>query len=216
VCLTTSLLVFTLGASHALGQSQDPKQRFGDALGSVTAALEGRFPDDGTRVAAGVAALEKALTEWDETIARDQKSMALELVKSSGKAGARLHVAMAITLAERGRVDDALKEIDAAIAVSPRDVDAHTVLGLIHSQLTSNALAATSAFRTALAADPTAPLQRYMLVKQLADQGALEEAAALGQPLRADTRSADAPDRSPFLRIQLIPEVTGVEPYFPA
>jgi superkiller protein 3 len=75
--------------------------------------------------------------------------------------------------------------------------------------------AATRAFREAVEADPTAPLQRYLLAKALADGGAIDEAAAVGLRLRNDNRDPDGPDRSPFLRISLIPEVPGSEPYFP-
>lgn len=213
--IASVLLLVTLVERPASAQDQNPRRRFTEALGSVTAALEGRFGDDAARVSAGLTALESALSDWDDTIARNQASLVAELAKSSPPTRVRLHVGMALTLAERGRVDDALKELDAAIALAPRDVDAHTVLGLVHSQLTSNGQAALSALRMAVAADPSAPLQRYLLVKRLADQGALEEAGTIGLPLRTDTRSSEAPDRTPFLRIPLIPEVPGIEPYFP-
>jgi tetratricopeptide (TPR) repeat protein len=213
--LTASLLLLVLTANPSLGQGQDPKRDFTTALGSVTDALEGRFGDDPSRVTAGLSALEKALVAWDNTIRRYEASVADERAKSSSQNATRLHVGMALTLAERGRTDDALKQLDAAISLSPRDVDAHTLLGLVYSQLTSNDAAATNAFRAAVAADPTAPLQRYLLAKQLADQGSLEEAATVGLQLRTDTRSPDAPDRSPFLRLSLIPEVPSIEPYFP-
>jgi tetratricopeptide (TPR) repeat protein len=213
--LIASLLLLVMCVSSARGQSRDPKREFTDALGRVSGALEGRFGDDPSRVADGLAALDQALTAWDDSLARYEASMSGELVRSSPQGATRLHVALALTLAERGRVDDALKQLDRAIALSPQDVDAHTVLGLVHSQLTANAPAAISAFRMALAADPSAPLQRYLLVEQLADQGAVEEAATIGLPLRTDHRSPDAPDRTPFLRIHLVPEVPGIEPYFP-
>jgi len=213
--LTGFLLLLVLSVSPARGQGKDPKREFTEALGRVTAALEGRFGDDPSLVADGLAAIEQALAGWNDAVARYEASFAGNLAKSSLQGAARLHVAMALTLAENGRVDDALKQLDAAIALSPRDVDAHTVLGLVHSQVTLNIVAATSAFRVAVAADPAAPLQRYLLAKHLADQGALEEAASVGLALRTDARSPDAPDRVPFLRIPLIPEVPGVEPYFP-
>jgi tetratricopeptide (TPR) repeat protein len=162
-----------------------------------------------------LASLEASLSAWDQSIRSLEATIAAELAKATPQAATRLHLGLALALAERGRIDEALTQLRTAIERAPRDVDAHTVLGLVHSQLTSNGAAAVSAFRAALAGDPSAPLQRYLLVKQLADQGAYEEAATVGQPLRADTRDPDAPDRSPFLRIHLIPERPGVEPYFP-
>jgi superkiller protein 3 len=213
--LTACLALFVVSVSPAGGQNRDPKREFTEALGRVTAALEGRFGDDHSRVSDGLTELEQALAGWDDSIARFEASAAGDLAKSSPQGALPLHLAMSLTLAERGRVDDALKRLDVAIGLSPRDVDAHTLLGLIHSQLTLDLAAATRAFRTAVEADATAPLQRYMLVKALADGGALDEAAAVGLRLRNDTRSPDAPDRSPFVRISPIPEVPGVEPYFP-
>lgn len=212
---TALLLLTLLTASPSLAQTQDPKQRFAAAIGSVTAALEGRFGDDASRVHAGLASLEASLSAWDDAIRSSEASIAAELANATPEAATRLHLALALTLAERGRIDDALAQLDMGIDRAPGDVDAHTVLGLVHSQLTLNAAAASNAFRKALAGAPGAPLQRYLLVKQLADQGSLEEAAAVGGPLRADIRRADAPDRSPFVRINLIPERPGLEPYFP-
>jgi tetratricopeptide (TPR) repeat protein len=212
---TGLVLLVLVAARPSLAQTQDPKQLFAAALGGVTAALEGRFGDDANRVQQGLASLEASLSSWDQAIRSLEASIAIELANATPQAATRLHVALALALAERGRIDEALAQLGRANDRTPRDVDAHTVLGLVQSQLMSNAAAAVSAFRNAVAGDPNAPLQRYLLVKQLADQGAIEEAAAVGQPLRADTRNPDAPDRSPFLRIHLIPERPGVEPYFP-
>ena len=212
---TGLVLLVLVAARPSLAQTQNPKQLFAAALGGVTAALEGRFGDDANRVQQSLASLEASLSSWDQAIRSLEASIAGELANATPQAATRLHLALALALAERGRIDEALAQLGKAIDRAPRDVDANTVLGLVHSQLTSNAAAAVSAFRNAVAGDPNAPLQRYLLVKQLADQGAIEEAAAVGQPLRADTRNPDAPDRSPFLRIHLIPERSGVEPYFP-
>jgi superkiller protein 3 len=212
---TALLLVVLAGASPSVAQAPEPKQAFTAALGGLTAALEGRFGDDASRVHEHLAALEKSLTAWDDALRTLEASIAPDLAKATPQAATRLHVAVAISLAERGRIDEALKRLAAAMSLSPRDVDAHTVLGLVHSQLTSDMGAATKAFKEAVEADPTAPLQRYMLTKALADGGAFDEAAAVGLRLRNDKRSPDGPDRSPFARISPIPEVPGIEPYFP-
>jgi tetratricopeptide (TPR) repeat protein len=212
---TGLVLLVLVAARPSLAQTQDPKQLFAAALGGVTAALEGRFGDDADRVQQGLASLETWLSSWDQGIRSLEASIAVQLPNATPQAAARLHLGLALALAERGRIDEALAQLGRAIDRAPGDVDAHTILGLVHSQLTSNTTAAVSAFRTAVAGDPNAPLQRYLLAKHLADQGAVEEAASVGQPLRADARDPDAPDRSPFLRIHLIPERPGVEPYFP-
>lgn len=210
-----TVLVLCLATGNASAQAPDPKRAFTEALGRFSAALDGRYGDDGTRLAASLSAMEGALARWDAAIRQVEASMAAEIQKAAAPDAVRIRVAMALTFAERGRVEDALAQITAALTLSPRDVDAHTVLGLIHTQLTGNLVAAGSALRTAVAADPAAPLQRYLLAKHLADQGALEEAAAVAQPLRADARNPDAPDRAPFVRINLLPEVAGIEPFYP-
>jgi tetratricopeptide (TPR) repeat protein len=214
---TALLLVVLVDASPSLAQAQspDPKQIFTAALGGLTAALEGRFGDDASRVHEHLTTLEKSLAAWDDALRGVEASIALDLAKATPQAATRLHMALAVSLAERGRIDEALKRLATAIALSPRDVDAHTVLGLVHSQLTPDIAAATKAFREAVDADPTAPLQRYLLAKALADAGAIDEAAAVGLRLRNDTRDPNGPDRSPFVRISIIPEIPGSEPYFP-
>lgn len=213
--LTAPLLLVVLLASPAHGQGADPKREFTEAIGRVAASLEGRFGDDPFRTADGLAALEQALVAWDDQIARYEAATAGDVAKSSPQDAASFRVALALSLAERGRVNDALAQLEAAIAASPRHVDAHTVLGLVYGQVTADGAAATRAFRSAVEADPAAPLQRYLLAKRLADDGALDEAAGVGLRLRTDARSPDAPDRAPFVRISVIPEVPGLEPYFP-
>jgi tetratricopeptide (TPR) repeat protein len=208
-------LLTLLCAAQAGAQGEDPKRDFTTALARVTAALEGRYGDDSVRLADGLTALERALAAWDQSIARTTTSIASELTSATPADSLRMRIALSLAFAERGQPEMALKQLEQATALAPRDVDVHTVLGLIHAQLTGNTLAATSAFRTAVAGDPAAPLQRYLLAKQLADHGELEEAATVAQPLRADTRRADDPDRAPFLRLHLLPETAGLEPYFP-
>jgi superkiller protein 3 len=212
---TALIFVVLVDASPSLAQTPDPKQVFTTALGGVTAALEGRFGDDASRVHENLATLEKSLAAWDNALRTLEASIARDLATATPEAATRLHLTVALALAERGRVDEAQKRLATATTLSPRHVDAHTVLGLVHSQLTLDMAAATRAFREAVEADPTAPLQRYLLAKALADGGAIDEAAAVGLRLRNDKRDPDGPDRAPFLRISLIPEVPGSEPYFP-
>jgi tetratricopeptide (TPR) repeat protein len=211
---TAIALVVLLAAGTSFAQPQDPKQAFAAAIGSVTAALEGRYGDDPIRAQQGLAALEASLSAWDAAVREFETSTTGELKSAGPQAARRLHLALALTLAERGRIDDALAQLGQAIDRVPLDVDAHTVLGLLHSQFARTA-EAVIALRTAVAGDPVAPLQRYLLAKQLANLGSLDEAAEVGRGLHADTRDPGAPDRAPFLRIHLIPERPGVEPYFP-
>lgn len=213
--LVLSVLVVLLVERPSLAQPQDPKQAFASAIGSLTAALEGRYGDDAMRAQQALATLDASLSAWDAAVKSFEASIALDLQKATPEAATRLHLALALTLAERGRLDDAVAQLGRAIERSPRDVDAHTVLGLVHSELTARPADAVSAFRAAVAGDPGAPLQRYLLARQLSNQGATDEAAVIGQPLRADTRDPNAPDRAPFFRLHLIPERPGVEPYFP-
>lgn len=214
--IAVAVLLILLRAGPAGGQTTDPKRDFTTALGRVTSTLEGRFGDDSVRLAGALDALERALAGWDQAIARTAATIASQLPSAAPANAVRMRIALSLALAERGQVDAAVQQLGLAVAGAPRDVDAHTVLGLVHAQLTGNAAAATGAFRTAMAGDPAAPLQRYLLAKQLADQGALDEAAAVAEAVRVDVRSGDAPDRAPFLRLHLIPEVPGLEPYFPA
>lgn len=213
--IVPGVVAVLLAAHGSVAQPQDPKQAFAAAIGQFTAALEGRFGDDATQAERALATLDTSLAAWDAAVQRVEGSIAEELKQAPPEAVPRLHIAAALALAERGRIDDALAHLNQAVARAPRDVDARTVLGLVHSQLTGRMTDAQNALRVAVAVDPGAPLQRYLLAKLLADQGALDEAVSVGRPLHADTHDADAPERAPFLRIHLIPERPGVEPYFP-
>ena len=211
----TAVVLACLASLPALAQPGDPKRAFTDALGRFSVALSGRFADDGTRITTSLTAMDVALARWDDTVRRARASAASTLEKSFGAAATRVRIATALILAERGLTSEAVGMLNEALAQSPGDVDAYTVLGLIHTQLVPNPAAAGDAFRKALAGDPAAPLQRYLLAKHLADLGATDDAAAVGLALRTDTRPADAPDRAPFVRLHLIPEVPGIEPFFP-
>ena len=211
----TAIVLACLAAFPALAQPGDPKRAFTEALGRFSLALSGRFADDGSRITSSLDAMDEALARWDDAVRRARASAAATLEKSSGAASTRVRVATALMLAERGLTTEAVGLLNEALALSPGDVDVYTVLGLIHTQLVPNPAAAGDAFRKAVAGDPAAPLQRYLLAKHLADQGQADEAAAVGLALRTDVRRPDAPNLAPFLRLHLIPEVPGIEPFFP-
>src|SRR5688572_22345471 len=105
------LLLVLVPASPSLAQTQDPKQTFAAALGGVTAALEGRFGDDANRVHEGLASLETSLSAWDAAIRRLEASIAVDLANATPQAATRLHIAMALTLAERGRMDESIAQM---------------------------------------------------------------------------------------------------------
>ena len=175
--LLTALLLFVQVAASARAQIPDPKRAFTDALGRFSVALSGHYADDGTRLTSSLAAMTDALTRWDEAVGRSRASATAEIAKTSGTGAARARVVAALTLAERGLTTEAVGLLTDAVAQSPLEVDAQTILGLIHTQLVPNTAAAGRAFRQAVAGDPAAPLQRYLLAKHLADQGALKESA---------------------------------------
>lgn len=198
----------------------DPKEPFVQALGAFSLALEGGFGDEGSRILASLDAMERALDAWDATIRGYEAAMAAERAGADSKLAARMHLALGGVYLDRGRVVDGLAELAAARRLDPSRADVHTLLGLARSQLADDLPGAADALRTASSLDPGDPARAYLLalhLTRLGDAAGALKAFALfreNQRLRAAEQDrAAAP--LPFIRLGLVPETAGLEPFFP-
>jgi tetratricopeptide (TPR) repeat protein len=180
---------------------------FVKALTELTAALEGTFGDEGARVQPALDTLDAALAAWDRQIAAADASFRAALANAPPSTLVDRRVTRGRMFADRGRIADALAELDAAVSLDPQRAEAHVLRGLVlrESGRTSEAIAA---FRTARATAPDDPVAAYYLFRELAVSGDAQDAreaagaiAAAYQRLRPAQQQTNG---GPFQRIALL------------
>src|SRR5262245_7982823 len=87
---------------------------FADGVFELTAALEGTFGDEGAKIGPALDRMSKALIEWDRAIRNFEDSVAAALTTTSTHEAGDLRMALARMYAERGRLADAIGQLDAA------------------------------------------------------------------------------------------------------
>jgi tetratricopeptide (TPR) repeat protein len=217
--LSAGVLVLLL-APPAAGQSVDPKGTFVSALGRFSLALDGNYGDEDETIRSSLDAMEGALNAWDAVIRTYEAAIAAGTGGADAELAARMRTALAGVYLDRQRVDAALQELLAARARDPNRPDVHTLLGLVYSQLADDQEAATEAFRRAATLEPDNPIRTYVLARQLGTQGNAEESSAALRAFLEHRATRDAVQSrtavpAPFIRLALVPESAGVEPYFP-
>lgn len=210
------LLVLALPGRPA-AQAPDLKTAFLDALGSFSLALDGRRGHEAAQLRDALDRMERALAEWDGVLAGYEQKMAAEIQAVDAQLGARMRTVLGATYLDRGRTRDALEQFTLARTLDPSHVDAPLLQGLVFSQLLDEPAAAIDAFRAAAAIDTGDPGIAYLLARQRQQAGRDDEAAA-GVTTLLDLFSkepASAPRALAFLRLGLLPEVPGLEPFLP-
>lgn len=202
------------------GQSGAPKDAFLNALGRFSLALDGSLGDEGTAIRSSLDELTRSLDEWNAVIKGYETAMAADIGAADPPLAARMHLALAGAYLDRHRIDAGLRELRAAAALDPALAQVHTLLGALHSQVTGDAAAAAEAFQTAAALSPSDAVNAYLLARQLSKLGRDDEARTILRPVVGEaTLRAVLQNRTPaqalFIRLTLVPERAGVEPFFP-
>ena len=222
---TTHCLVAALAiAAPAFGQAADPRAAFTDALGRFSLALGGTYGDEGNRIRSSLDSVDRTLEQWETVIRTYERGMAAEIGTAAPPLAAQMRLALGAVYLDRGRLQDALRELTEASRLDPTRPEILTLMGLAYSQST-NAAAATDAFRRASALDTRDPVRAYMLARRLLQVGAIEEATqALRRFQEARAMRSDADRQAPgvplksetllFLSPGLVPESAGVDPFF--
>ena len=132
-----------------------------EGLSELTAASAGTFGDEGPRIGPALDRMARGLAEWDRAIQAFEARVASELPAASPRRRRRrCERHWARMYVERGRLADALREIEAASRLEPQRADLH----LLRARLldaTARSADAGEAFRAAWAADPGNPITAY-------------------------------------------------------
>ena len=200
---------------------------FVQALFELTGALEGTYGDEGPQVRPAIDRMSSALAQWDREIetAAAQARTAPRDAKSVER-----RVSLARMYADRGRLADALSELDAASSVQPQRSDVLVLRGLVLDAAGRPAEAIAS-FRAAQVAEPGNPVTAYYLFHEASSTGNTEEArraagilaAAYPRLIGAGEKSrstASSSIQTPLIRVGLIqsaaPPLVPLAAYSPA
>lgn len=200
-----------------MAQGPGPKQLFTEALARFSLALDGAYGDEGLTAAESLSSMERIRERWDALIRTFEAGMAADVGGAPADVATRMHVALAGEYLERHRFRDAQRELGEAITLDPKRPEALTVRGLIAAQLTAQPREALDDLRRAAELTPTHPVRTYLFARQLLTAGETPDkaAAALERFVAAAAAAGPAPDGAPFVRLGLVTEVPGIEPYFP-
>jgi len=213
VVLGALLVAVPARALHA--QTADPRAEFLDALGRFSLALEGTYGDEGPRLAAELDAMATALARWDGSVQTSERAMAAELGAADPKLAARMHLALAGVYLDRVRVSDAIRELAAARRSDPTRPEPPLLQGLAYTQLTQEAAGATEALKAAHALNPKDPVRTYLLAQHLIATKQRQAGLELLQQIRAVPGGTSGPAAPLFLRLDLVRETPGIDPFLP-
>ena len=210
-CVGVVQLVQLILPSPAIAQNES----FVRGLSEFTAALPGTYGDEGQAARDSLDRLARGLAEWDQTL-REYESN-IQTIAPTAPPGRvlEIHRKMGMLYLARGRNEDAVREFDAAVALSPEPLF-HLFRGLAHNAAGRSA-EALKAYATALTLDRADPVAAYMLA-----DGSFRSGSSLPPPALAtlsdvvDRIAAGqyAGGREPFIATGFVPDDLTKTPMF--
>jgi tetratricopeptide (TPR) repeat protein len=163
----------------------------------------------------------RGLAEWDRAIQAFEARVTSELPAASPPVASQMRATLAAMYLERGRLTDALREIEGASRLEPKRADLH----LFRARLldaSARSAEAGEAFRAAWATDSSNPITAYYFLHRSAgppEGGPYEDATRARETLSAAyqrlVRESAPPKAAPFSRIGLFQEVAKEELVIP-
>ena len=223
---TLVLLLLIAVPSAAAPQTAAPqtagaqKEAFFDALLPLYRALAGTYGDEGAQLASHVDTMAAALAGWDATIADAERELRAQLRGADPQTALQAHTVLASMYLDRGRFEDAVRELDDDLRIDPTRAVFHRLKGLALRAL-GRPREAADAFRAASRLDPADPQNAYHLLVHGSGETAPPEVAraleALGAVERALVRGERERADAPFLSLRPIDdEAAGAIAFAPA
>jgi tetratricopeptide (TPR) repeat protein len=166
------------------------------------------------RMTATAGAAAAALAEWDRQLDRLQVQVDQTADGSSRERAFQLHLEVGLMYRRRGRLDEALRQFDAARALQPAASDVQ-LLRALTLEAAGNIDEAGRAYQAAWVRDVASPVKAYMVLRRTREiETAGDERArnvmrdAYGRILSGAYRSP-AP---PFLTLDLVPDAFSLTP----
>ena len=181
---------------------------FVEAFVAFHSRLIGTYGDEGPRIAASLDAMASTLAEWE----RQGRAAEAELKShASTPAGD-----FAVLYLDAGRLDAALRAMDAAIEAEPRRAAFHRLRALILEAL-GRQPDAVAALAAAWEIDPDDPIGAYLLAdRRIALDATADVAPQVATLIAAFERMQSAADRpsAPFVELTLVDDFSADTPIF--
>jgi len=191
------------------------KDSFAQALVEFANAANADVDANGAAVSAALDAMAQGLAAWDAAQVRMESGLAAEVGTAPPSAAARMRTVLGAAYLERGRLDDALKQFDAAVSLDPALANAYVLKGLALEAARRPADAA-AAYRTAWQRQPEDNASAYRVLR-LAGSGNTSVLAEVTKALSGDVeRAATRGDRPTigFADARLLDEGSIAAPVF--
>jgi len=190
-------------------------EAFVEALAKFTAELPGTYGDEAVDARASLDRMQRGLAQWDQTLSEYQSNIATARPTASSGRMLEMHREMGMLYVARGRFEDAVREFDAAVALSP-EPRFHLLRGLAYERGGKPA-EALKAYNAAWAIDKPGAIGAYMLADASFRSGSSPPPAALAAlsvavELIADGGYAGGPE--PFTVTALVPDEVSETPMF--
>jgi tetratricopeptide (TPR) repeat protein len=227
VVVSTAGLFVVLQATGSAQPAVETKQPFVSALIRFLEALPGAYGDEGATLRASLDAIEEGLARWEASLRAYEIAMAPDAQSARAPEAAAARRLLGAIYLERGWIDRALTELDAARRADPERADAHRLIGLAHAGA-DRWVEAADAFHRAWTVEPGDPVHAYLFIHHAMSNGRAAP-PAVSSRLEAvpgvlktlvdfqQTREANQDDRSaaPFASLTLLEERPATDPMFP-
>jgi tetratricopeptide (TPR) repeat protein len=191
------------------------KDSFAQALVQFANAATGDLNDNGASLTSAVDAMAQGLAEWDAALVRMESGFGSEIASAPPPIAARMRTALGAAYLERGRLDDALKQFQAAASLDPAFADVHVMKGLALEAANRQADAA-AAYRAAWQRQPDNMASAYRSLR-LAGRGSASPVAEVVKALSREVERQSTPgDKSAvsFVDARLLDEASIAAPIF--
>src|SRR5258706_7806930 len=211
--MTAARLLLVLGITSALtlrpSLAHAQLEGFAQAVRGLADAAGQTEPARSTDIRSAAGRMAAALAEWDRNI-RALEDRVARVSRESGASNDgtyRLHVELGVAYRVRGRVADALRELDVAAALRPASSDVQVLRALTLEA--AGRPEAGKAFLDAWHLDSGDPVKAYYVTQRLNAGGAAERArarAVLTDAYQHIALDAARPGTPPFAALNAIPD----------
>jgi len=214
--MTAARLLLVLGTAATLTLRPSPAhaqlEAFVQAVRGIADAAGQTEPARSADIRSAAGRMAAALAQWDRNISVLEARVSRERARPPNDGAYRLHVELGVAYRARGRVADALRELDAAAALRPSSSDVQ-MLRALTLEAAGRPVEAGKAFLNAWHLDARDPVKAYYVTQQLNAGDAAERTRARAlltdtyQHL-ADIARPGAPrlTAAPFAALNAIPD----------
>ncbi len=213
--IRTVIIVLVSALTLPASLQAQGKDRFVQALEDFSNAVAGTHGDEAPTLLGAVDAMRKGLEEWDALVANVESRFASESGAAPPPVAARMRAALGAVYLERGRVEDALAQFDAAVELDEQFADVHVLRALAY-ELMNRPQDAALAHRSLWLKDPGNPAHAYLFLRTTPDTGALTDAAVAMQALEAAVERPGTSGGGPvFATVGVVDDASVSAPVFP-